>query len=61
MIKSVDQLTKEQTQLTSEQIWQRHKVCQPQNQVEKLGDIGELIELEPGVKVWSNLLGEEKR
>jgi hypothetical protein len=55
------QLIKEQTQLTSEQIWQRHKVCQPQNQTEKLGDIGELIELEPGVKVWSNLLGDEKR
>lgn len=55
------QLIKEQTQLTSEQIWQQHKVYQPQNQVKKLGDIGELIELEPGVKVWSNLLGDKKR
>jgi hypothetical protein len=58
---NIMQLIKEKTQLTSEQIWQRHKVYQPQNQTEKLGDIGELIELEPGVKVWSNLLGAEKR
>lgn len=55
------QTTQEKPQLTAEQIWQRHKVYQPQNQVVGLGDIGEIIELEPGVKVWSHLLGDEKK
>lgn len=47
------------TELKAEDIWKRHKVYTPNEFNKQLGDLGEMIELEPGVKIWSNLQGKE--
>lgn len=45
-------------ELKAEDIWRRHKIYTPNEFNKQLGDLGEIIELEPGVKIWSNLQGE---
>lgn len=45
---------------SAESIWRKHKIYKPEHFFQGLGDTGELIEIEPGVKIWSNLSNTEK-